>query len=305
MLKYRLAAAALKAFSLNGLTRYAYRKLGNVVGGRQRAQGIPAHYIDRANGNLAFIEAHGAIRPGMRVLELGTGWVHWEALFTRLFYDVEIVLFDVWDNRQFAGFRRHASALRSALPTLSNRDAASREAAARLLERVLECSDFPEVYRLLGWQYITHPAGNLGAVDANSIDLVISSDVMEHIPAEGLPGLIADFARLMATGGHVSQQIVEADHLCIYDPSAHPKNYLRYTDTQWRRWFENSVQYINRWQHGDFVKLFEDRGFTIVAEEIVSSVDAGEIHLAPRWQSYDKRDLDATVTRLLAAAPRG
>ncbi|MFY7744445.1 MAG: hypothetical protein ACOVQY_03415 [Erythrobacter sp.] len=42
--------------------------------------------MTRADQNLAFIEQHGGIRDGMKVLELGTGWVHWEALFLRAFY---------------------------------------------------------------------------------------------------------------------------------------------------------------------------------------------------------------------------
>lgn len=77
MLTYRATAFALKAFSINGVTKSAYRTIGNMIGGKRRAGGVQSHYLDRADQNLAYIEQHGGIRDGMRVLELGTGWVHW------------------------------------------------------------------------------------------------------------------------------------------------------------------------------------------------------------------------------------
>ena len=40
MLTYRLTAASLKAFSLNAVTKAAYRKIGNLVGGKKRSGAI-------------------------------------------------------------------------------------------------------------------------------------------------------------------------------------------------------------------------------------------------------------------------
>ena len=305
MLRYRLAAGALKVFSANGATRFAYRQLGNVVGTRRRAQGIEPGYVERADGNLRFAEKHGAIADGMRVMELGTGWVHWEALFTRLFYEVEVVLFDVWDNRGFDGFRNYATHLAERLPSLETRDAAAREKASALLGRVLECAVFDEVYRLLGCRYVVDAEGRLDALEDGSLDLVFSSEVMEHIPASTLPRLANDLARVLTARGHVNQHIVEADHLCLYAPGMHAKSYLRFSDREWARWFDNRVQYMNRWQHSDFVRLFRKHGFAIVDQEITNSVDTASIEVDPRWREYDKADLDATVTRLLVRRPAG
>ena len=137
MLTYRLTAAALKAFSFNDATKMAYRQLGNAIAGRRRARGIRLGYVERADANLAFIEQHNAIADGMKLIELGTGWVHWEALFTRLFYDVEITLFDVWDNRQFGAFQTYLAALQAALPQLGGRGAERAERATDLTSRAM------------------------------------------------------------------------------------------------------------------------------------------------------------------------
>ncbi|MGX7951732.1 methyltransferase domain-containing protein [Tsuneonella sp. HG249] len=299
MLRYRLAAGALKAFSLNDTTRRAYRRLGNAIGGQARSRKIKANAVGKADRSLRFMESHGAIRDRMRLLELGSGWVHWEALFARCFYDVEIILFDMWDNRQFAGFRHHAAALRDAIPSLTTRRPEAREEAVALLSRVIDCADFSEVYRLLGWRYLVDAGGRLDAVTDGSVDLVFGSDALEHVPAERLPELVEDFRRILRSGGLVAQHIVVADHLCLYDPAAHRKAYLGYTDNQWQRWFDNGVQHINRWQLSDYVRLFRDHGFTVLAQEIVTSADTAPLAIAPRWRHYDKTDLDACFTRLL------
>jgi hypothetical protein len=216
-----------------------------------------------------------------------------------LFYDVEVIAFDIWDNRQFDGFMLHARALREQLPLRTDRVSAALVRADELLGQVLACKSFEAAYEVLGIRYMIDSDGRLDAVNTDGVDLVYSSDVMEHIPESTLPRLADSLRRILREGGHVSQQIVQADHLCIYDRKVHAKNYLRYSERAWKLRFENDVQYVNRWQHSDFLRLFHAHGFRVVDEEIVSRADTSQIAVAPRWRSYDRNDLDATVTRLL------
>lgn len=300
MLRYHLSAAALKAFSLNEATMGMYRKLGNTLGGRSRSRGIPAHYITRANENLRFIEEHGAIENGHTVLEIGTGWVHWESLFTRLFYDVEVITFDVWDNRQFDAFLTYLKDLKLKLPQATDRSEQEVLRALELVDRIVKCRNFEQVYDLLGFRYILDAGGALDGIADGEVDLAISSDVMEHIPEVTLSRFARSLKRILKPIGMSSQQIVQADHLVIYDPSAHRKNYLRYSNRMWKLFFENDVQHMNRWQHSDFVKLYQDAGFSIVAEQIVETADTSSLKIADRWAAYEKRDLDICVSRILA-----
>src|SRR5215470_13356688 len=99
MLRYVLAAQTLKAFSLSPSTMQLYRGLGNKMGARKRETGaMPGYYLERINRMLRLNKQYEMIKDGSNVLELGTGWLHWEAITARLFYDIEAVLFDVWDN---------------------------------------------------------------------------------------------------------------------------------------------------------------------------------------------------------------
>lgn len=303
MLKYHLAAFALKAFSINSATRSAYRWLGNQIGGRARSKSIKASYLQRAHENLRFIEENGAIADGMQLVELGTGWVHWEALFTRMFYDVRVILFDVWDNRQFTGFMHYAQQLRARMAAEIDRDAEAIARAEALLDQVLACDSFDEVYRLLGFSYVINPTGSLQAVADDSVDLVISSDVLEHVPANAVPVLAADLRRVLRPGGHNSSQIVFADHLTIYDRAVHPKNLLRYSSARWKLLYENDLQYVNRLQPSDFRKAFTDAGLVIDAEVIVDRCNLEGLQIDPAFARYPRVDHETVVNRIIVHNP--
>ncbi len=303
MIKYQLAAVALKAFSLNGATRSTYRWVGNRIGGKSRSQNIKAAYLQRAHENLRFIEERGAIADGMVVLELGTGWVHWEALFTRVFYDVRVILFDVWDNRQFPGFLHYARQLRERMAAEIDREAAAIARAEALLDQVLACRDFDEVYARLGFSYLIDASGSLQAVPADSIDLVISSDVLEHVPRDAVPTLALDLLRILRPGGRSSNQIVFGDHLKIYDKSVHAKNLLRYSDTMWKLRFQNQVQYVNRLQPIDFRTAFIAAGLEIEREAVVQTCDISAIAISPAFSAYSREDLETVVNRIMVRKP--
>lgn len=303
MIKYQLAAVALKAFSLNSVTRKAYRKLGNVLGGKARSKAIKASYIQRAHENLRFIEERGGIADGMQLLELGTGWVHWESLFTRAFYDVRIILFDVWDNRQFDGFQHYARQLRERMAAEVDRDPAAIARAEALLDQVLACRSFDEVYALLGFTYLIDPEGSLKAIPDHTVDLMISSDVLEHVPSASVPTLARDLHRVLKPGGRSSNQIVFADHLCIYDRSVHPKNLLRYSKTAWKLLYGNVVQYVNRLQPSDFRDAFRNAGLTIVDEQVVESCNIDTVRVDRAFAHYSRDDLAVMVNRLMVENP--
>jgi hypothetical protein len=167
MLRYCTTAAALKAFSLPP-ARPLYRTLGNRVGGARRARGRieagPSHYLARAERILEAARKHRLIDDGATILEIGTGWVHWEATVLRLFYDLQATLVDVWDNRQLAAFKAYVGQLE---PYIDSHFAVSRADADRahqLLRKLLHAKTFDELYAITGFEYVIDPSGALAAL---------------------------------------------------------------------------------------------------------------------------------------------
>ena len=190
---------------------------------------------------LRLQKQHQLIKNGDRILELGTGWLHWEALTVRLFYDVEAVAFDVWDNRQLCGLKNYLRQLRSLLhgfdlsPTEIGR-------AESIINNVLEVDSFNELYRLLDFKYVVESSGSLSQFADKSFQLVVSGGVLEHVNRDALPELIAAMHRVLKPGGWAIHSIDTADHLEHYDRKVSPKLYLTFSEKRWRRLFENEVQ---------------------------------------------------------------
>ncbi len=300
MLKYIAVATAARAASMNRLTKLAYRRLGNGLLTRQRLrEGLPDRYVDRARFVIEQAHKSGILRTGGRVLELGTGWVHWEAVCLRLFFDVEATLFDVWDNRLFRVFSLYMSQLVERLPSALGLPGLDMARAQNLLQAICSATCFEQVYDLLGFTYIVEPSGSLADLPDATFDLVVSCDVLEHVGRNMLPRYVEDMARLLKPGGHSVHQIDIADHLAYFDPSAPAKQYLRYSDEQWDRWFESDVQYINRIQRGDWLAYFASAGLALVREARTDGDVIGREQVNAQYAHMSADDLECTAVRLV------
>jgi SAM-dependent methyltransferase len=271
VIKYALAAAALKGSSLTPGTRTAYRRLGNVVEtARRRQRDVPDYYIDEAIRISQLTQAYGLISDGDRVFELGTGFVHWESIVAKLCADVRLTMFDVVDNRLWGVFPKYLMALRDALPQIALGE--ERKANAyQLIDELLRARSFNEAYEALGAEYILNANGSTAAVESESYALVISLAVLEHIQSEILSEVISETYRMLRPGGYALHGFDLSDHYWYFDSSMPRKNYLRFSPASWDRWFSSRVMYINRdrVQRPEWDDIFKRANFEIVDCEIV------------------------------------
>ena len=273
MIKYSLAALALKLFSLNNLSKKAYRKIGNTFGAKKRKQSDIDLYIERGNLLLELYEKYHAVNENDTLLEIGTGWIHWYSLYTRLFYNVNITMMDVWDNRQFEALK--ASFLK--LKELSD-DPSSRKYSPDI-ELILNADSFRELYEPLNLNYIIDTEGSLSQFQANTFDVVFSFHVLEHVPKENTNDLVNNIYRVLKPGGFSIHQIGIDDHLSHYDKKESMMNYLRYSDTAWKMFFHNEVQYFNRLLMSDWINIFTQHGFTLMEKiPAYANIDSLKIH---------------------------
>src|SRR5271165_3116361 len=162
MITYIGAAAMLKLFSMSPQTKWAYRQFGNIFGQRIRLKrGLEKWRLPEAKETLEIIERHQAVRNGDQLLEIGTGWVHWDATIIRLFYDAEITLFDTWDNRQLEAYKRYFRLFEEAMDKELALNAAHSKRAHRLLEVISRANSFEEIYIAFGFRYVLDPNGTL------------------------------------------------------------------------------------------------------------------------------------------------
>ena len=99
--------------------------------------------------------------------------------------DCRVLLYDVWDNRSFRMFRAYARQLTD--PAVRARLGLDNPAGVELMERAARSRTAEEAYALLGFEYLLDPSGTLSGVPEGGFDLVVSSDVGEHILRASLP----------------------------------------------------------------------------------------------------------------------
>jgi SAM-dependent methyltransferase len=298
MIKYFTTAVALRGFSATPITRRLYRKLGNEMGGKRRRSGaMPRYYVDRVERIVRLLRAHRLIRDGDRILELGTGWLHWEAITLRLLFDVEAVLFDVWDNRQLGGLKNYLAQLGPMLGGDVGLSAVQVQRAQSMIKTIVAVQSFDELYERLNFKYVIEPSGSLKEFTDGSFDLIVSGGVLEHVKRESVPGLIRETYRVLKPRGWALHSIDTSDHLSHYDASVSKKKYLTYSEPTWRVFFENEVQYINRLQRGQWLEMFRSAGFELMDEDS-RQVDISDLKVAERYREMKPHDLQSTVVRL-------
>ena len=81
MIRYVGASVVANAFSVTPATQRSYRRLANgFETWRRTRMGLPELYVARVGLLASVIERNLNLTADDSVLEIGTGWVHWESL---------------------------------------------------------------------------------------------------------------------------------------------------------------------------------------------------------------------------------
>lgn len=295
----------LKLFSSCSIMRRLYRFLGNTYGMKKRLHGdIPSYYIDRIKRILHLCSEYNVIKDGDKILEIGTGWLHWEALTAKLFFDVEATLYDVWDNRQFDALKHYFSQLDYVLDHKIDISDAQRRRVHTIIKQILASDSLDTLYKQLGFQYVIENNGTLGKLPDQSFDVIVSGGVLEHVNRDILGTFIHDFYRVLRPGGYSIHSINIGDHLYAYDKNASPKEYLRFSDNTWKVLFENQVQYFNRVQRSEWFSLFDKAGLKIIEEDSEYS-ETGSFKVHKTFAHLDKADINCTLLNISHQRPTG
>lgn len=300
MFRYYLTGMTLKLFSCCGFSRSMYRFIGNSVGAKKRIDGLlPDYYVVRVKRLLDSISRYQLFNNGGNVLEMGTGWMHWEALTARLFFDFEATLFDVWDNRQLSGLKNFLGQLEPFLDEF-NVGGSKRERAGKLIKSISRVESFDQLYKLLDFKYVLDPGGIATDFKHNSFDCIISAGVLEHVKREQLPQILSALRNTLKPTGYSIHSINLRDHLQPYSRMASSKQYLKYSEKHWRLLLDNEVQYINRIQRPEWIDFFERAGFVMVEEEYEKEKTLPK-HISKIYSSYPQSDLEITWLRMIHA----
>jgi len=99
---------------------------------------------------------------------------------------------------------------------------------------------------------------SLKEIPSNSVDIIFSNAVLEHIFKDEFEETINELKRIMKKDGFMSHQVDFKDHL------EGSLNNLRFSNLVWESYlFRNSGFYTNRIRFYEMVSIFENKGFEV------------------------------------------
>lgn len=304
---YRLKAAIQQVVALlpNGLANTAYYFLQRRFGRLREIDPLP--YFQNA---LTLIRAAGPANciDGRVVFEVGTGRTANIPLAFWLAGAKRVITFDL--NRYLRP-ELMLESIHACRPRLIEIVQLFKNNGVPLhqdrLQALIACESASSVLTLAGIEYhAPADAAGTGLADA-SIDWHVSVNVLEHIPPQILIAILTEARRILRPDGLLIHQVDPSDHFAHTDHSLHAVNFLRYSESQWKRIAGNQFMYQNRLRFPEYLRMVDETGFRITASETeidgpaLSQLNKGfPVHVD--FRHYAPEDL--AVTKLIFSAKR-
>lgn len=228
---------------------------------------------------LHLLKPHQAPR-NQTVLELGTGWIPIVPLLMHACGAARLILTDV--EKLIDG-----NTIRYAKSFIANHaDHISTELGLDKAELLNSLESFAFDYRC---------PFSVDELADNSVDVIYSRNVLEHISPPDLDSIFAGCRRFLAPGGLMCHIVDNSDHWQHNDKSISRINFLQYEDSVWRLLSINRQNYQNRLRHSDYERKLKACGFSLVSSggtpDAKALADLESIHLAARFKNRPKADL--------------
>jgi SAM-dependent methyltransferase len=289
MVNYYLASAIFHGVSSNKGLRTAYRVLGNKKTNRPITIGYTRWIWEQA-------DKADCLKPGKRLLELGTGWTHANSLYVALVGDASIDTFDVVDNRSLPSLQFQVPIVLRAIETSSDHSDREKREARRRAARIAKCATLDEVYEVINMRYQVNEEP---LFFNQTFDFIFAMDVLEHVRRERFQESVATWRALLKPGGVLVAQVGLDDHLSHLDRSKHVKHYLTHSMRVGSLLVETELKYINRLTASEILDAFRAAGFALerVDREIC---DMAGVTVHPDYRDQSPEDLAAARLTFVA-----
>jgi SAM-dependent methyltransferase len=244
---------------------------------------------------LEMASGHAGSLAGLRVAEIGTGWVPAIPVALAL-VGCKVHTFDVTALTKQDYLRRTLNAWE---PRLEEIAVAARQPVCDVTKRwetLCRSTTLSELCQKSGGVCLA-PVDTTALPDATgTFDLVVSNLVMQCIPDALVVPVLRESARILKPSGWSIHRIRMTDEYAFSDPHQHHLHYLTYQKATWDRWFNHRLKNQNRWRASHFLDAFRDVGFLL--REVRRHQDTSgaaylqKVPLALEFQSCDEDDLN-------------
>jgi hypothetical protein len=138
-----------------------------------------------------------------------------------------------------------------------------------------------------------------------SVDFIVSYNVLEHLPVEVIRGMLAESQRILRADGVHLHHINPGDHYAS-DSNITASNFLRYSPFAWYFIGGSGLAYHNRLRDADYSRLIHEASFRVAHEDrkiddrALAAIRSGAFKVDRRFEHYSAESLACTVLDIFA-----
>jgi SAM-dependent methyltransferase len=243
---------------------------------------------------------------GKTLVEIGTGWHPALPICFSLAGATRILSFDIVRQLDSDLTFRMIASLETHLETVALASGNRGKQVRCRYQELNQSRDIETLLKRAQVEYFAPADACTTSLPPDSVDLVYSNSVMEHVPKDVILDMMRESVRILRPGGLVLHNVACNDHYAFVDPAISFVNYLRFTESQWRRW-NNALQFQNRLRASEFLELAAKGGLEVIYKQ--TSVRPGtcealaKLEIAPQFKCFSLEDLAATTVDFIAMKP--
>ena len=236
--------------------------LQNIVGPNRHFTGQLESRVDDWAIFLSYTDRLGVRVQGLRLMEVGTGWFPTIPICYSLVGAGHCTTYDL--NRHLSDdlTMRMLQGLEGLLDRIAQAGGVPADAVHQRYKGLQAATNAAELLRLARVDYRSPADASQSELADNSVDIVFSNNVLEHVPPEPIRRILDEGRRILKPGGLSIHSVNCGDHYAYFDKSITFVNYLTYSAEEWKFW-DNDLLYQNRLRPSDFIAMVERAGLEV------------------------------------------
>jgi Methyltransferase domain. len=306
-MSWKLKAHALAILSRIPAGQTLYHFLQRVAG-TNRVQ--PRRDLDRAFELVDLAQQAGGTIEGAACLEIGTGWHPFVPFVLALGGARRVLTYDVNPWLTFSYALETWKSLELFLPEIAAKCGRPEHEVWDLYRSVPENpQSIRDLFDPLCIQYLCPADARATGLPTCSIDLVVSSNVLEHIPREIQSAIHCETFRILKPEGLCVHRFNPQDHYSTVDASITHGNFLKYSSNQWHWLGGSGLAYHNRLRSPEYRQLFEDARLSIevfrerIDARTLEEIRSGKLQVHRDFQRFTPEELAVDYVWVVARKP--